>query len=390
MNASRTAQADSFQDGPQTLQSFLQPQFSGQSNQDMVRYGGNVTFGASPIASTTVELNYSAVAPDNYKIAIICAETYEFDAIYILLDNGASDTCVGPSDDHNIYIVGRLANHHTVVVMPGDRGELDAGLCTQRLHRHFPKIELTFLVGVCGAIPQHPTTRKDIYLGDIIICAEVWRYLHNARTVSTPNGVELELRNLLVNGSSERVRQLCNYFRTEAFRMRVTDRSMVYLNLLQTKDEQYNYPGFEKDNLAARGSLHRHRFDPLSCRCSDPAGTSCETAMDTACQILRCEIARSRPTTQYPPKPKAHVGRLASADVVLRASNAFAEQFSRHNIIGIDMEGGGISQVTNCIVVKSAVDYADTHKNHDFKFYAAATAASFVKASLEILYRGGV
>ncbi|KAF5554426.1 nacht domain-containing protein [Fusarium phyllophilum] len=390
MNFPRTAETDSFQGGPRTLQSLLQPQFSGQSNQAMVRYEGNIAFGSRPIASTMAEVNYSAVTPDNYTIAIICAESHEFDAIYILFDNGASDTCVGPSDDHNIYVVGRLANHHTVVVMPGDRGELDAGLCTQRLHRHFTKIELTFLVGVCGAIPQHPTTRKDIYLGDIIICAEVWRYLHNARTTAAPKGIELELRNLLVNGSSERVRQLCNYLRTEAFRKRVTDRSMVYLNLLQAKDEQYNYPGFDKDILATQSSLHRHRFDPLNCRCGDPSGPSCGTAMDTGCQTLRCEIARSRPPMQQPPDPRAHVGRLASADVVLRASNIFAEQFSRHNIIGVDMEGGGISQVTNCIVVKSAVDYADTHKNHDFKFYAAATAASFVKASLELLYRGVV
>ncbi|KAF5712007.1 nacht domain-containing protein [Fusarium mundagurra] len=390
MNFPRTAETDSFQDGPRTLQSLLQPQFSAQSNQAMVRYEGNIASGSRPLASTMVEVNYSAVTPDNYTIAIICAESHEFDAIYILFDNGASDTCVGPSDDHNIYVVGRLANHHTVVVMPGDRGELDAGLCTQRLHRHFTKIELTFLVGVCGVIPQHPTTRKDIYLGDIIICADVWRYLHNARTTAAPSGIELELRNLLVNGSSERVRQLCNYLRTEAFRKRVTDRSMVYLNHLQAKDEQYNYPGFDKDILATQDSLHRHRFDPLSCRCGDPSVPSCETAMDTGCQTLRCEIARSRPPMQQPPDPRAHVGRLASADVVLRASNIFAEQFSRHNIIGVDMEGGGISQVTNCIVVKSAVDYADTHKNHDFKFYAAATAASFVKASLELLYRGVV
>ncbi|PVH92043.1 hypothetical protein DM02DRAFT_544538 [Periconia macrospinosa] len=78
--------------------------------------------------------------------------------------------------------------------------------------------------------------------------------------------------------------------------------------------------------------------------------------------------------------PNIHVGTIASSDVVLRAKSELDTSFRNHKVLGIDMEGGGVSEATDCIVIKGAVDYADTHKNKDFALYAAAAAASVAKA----------
>jgi nucleoside phosphorylase len=87
-----------------------------------------------------------------------------------------------------------------------------------------------------------------------------------------------------------------------------------------------------------------------------------------------------------PPPLNIHVGTIASADSVLRGRQVFAQAFDEYRILGIEMEGGGVSEAAaSCIIIKAATDYADTHKNKHFRGYAAATAASVTMAVLEKL-----
>jgi hypothetical protein len=85
-----------------------------------------------------------AVNTDDYTRAIVCAMEHEFDPVFPLFEEPPK-TWSRKSSDQNIYFVGRFVNHRAVLVMRGDRGDLDAGLCTQRLREVFPKIELTFV-----------------------------------------------------------------------------------------------------------------------------------------------------------------------------------------------------------------------------------------------------
>lgn len=376
--------------GPSSLQSNVPEPIKA-----LVPYNGSSGREANPSPSTATEPVYTMKKPDQYAIAIVCAMEHEFDPIHALFDPGLFCTYRGPPKDHNIYTVGQFAGHHTVLMMPGDVGELDAGLCTQRLRDQFPNIELTFLVGVCGAMSKNPRTDEDIYLGDVVVGTRVWRYLHNARTSQRGSGVDgegdgvsLELRNLATESTSERVRQFGKLWNTKIHRKRISDYSLLYLGFLQqTEDDgSYLYPGYEKDKLFKRNCLHQHRSKESTCVCASPAMQSCEKAKKASCEDLGCDMERVRPQAEEPPKHKVHIGTIASADVVMRAAGVFAPEFTSNNVLGVDMEGGGVSRATDCIVIKSAVDYADTHKNKDFHQYGAATAASVVKASLQILY----
>ena len=51
--------------------------------------------------------------------------------------------------------------------------------------------------------------------------------------------------------------------------------------------------------------------------------------------------------------------------------------------IGFEMEGARTWDQLPTVIVKSACDYADSHKNEAWVGYAAATAASCAKAILE-------
>jgi len=180
---------------------------------------------------------------------------HEFDPIEALFDEGASCTCHGPAEDKNVYVVGRFADHHTVLMMPGEEGELDAGMCTQRLRDRFRNIELTLLVGICGAMSQNFEADEPMFLGDVIVGTRVWRYLYKARTSQLgrylhdtesnqsqgessqwqSGGIELELRNLVTESTSQRVKQLGKLLMTEKFRKKTIDLSFFLSGISTTR-----------------------------------------------------------------------------------------------------------------------------------------------------------
>jgi hypothetical protein len=51
-------------------------------------------------------------------------------------------------------------------------------------------------------------------------------------------------------------------------------------------------------------------------------------------------------------------------------------------VIGFEMEGAGVWDNLPCVIIKGVCDYADSHKDKAWQKYAAATAASCVKAFL--------
>uniref|UniRef100_A0A8H7N716 NB-ARC domain-containing protein n=1 Tax=Bionectria ochroleuca TaxID=29856 RepID=A0A8H7N716_BIOOC len=53
-----------------------------------------------------------------------------------------------------------------------------------------------------------------------------------------------------------------------------------------------------------------------------------------------------------------------------------------HDIVAFEMEGAGVWDEVPCLIVKGICDYADSHKNKRWQNFAAATAASVMKAIL--------
>lgn len=154
---------------------------------------------AAPARSRNEEIVLTAAReyPSQFKTAIICALEVEFLAISRLFQFATSYTTDDKSDP-NIYTIGWFAQRFAVLLWPGRVGELHAGMGVLRLLATFRDIELTLLVGICGAVPKYEEEKKAIYLGDVVIGTQVWRYGHNTRNVQRPDGgIEVELRNRL-------------------------------------------------------------------------------------------------------------------------------------------------------------------------------------------------
>ena len=81
-------------------------------------------------------------------------------------------------------------------------------------------------------------------------------------------------------------------------------------------------------------------------------------------------------------KPRIHFGRVATGDLVMKSGKHRDRIASQRNIIAFEMEGASVWDNFPTVVIKSVCDYADSHKQKNWQRYAAACAASCLKAFL--------
>lgn len=186
-------------------------------------------------------------------------------------------------------------------------------------------------------------------------------------------------------------------FETEPGRERLQQKASLYLKALQNPASRkrrrysYQYPGVAEDKLFEASYRHKHRGAQPCSSCDNETDDYCEEAARASCAELGCDdsqlIRRARlemrrdlgPNEEQ--CPEIFVGRIASGGVVMK-SGYHRDQAQQQNVIAFEMEGAGVWDEVPCTIVKGVCDYADSHKNDLWQPYAAATAASVMKAVL--------
>lgn len=84
------------------------------------------------------------------------------------------------------------------------------------------------------------------------------------------------------------------------------------------------------------------------------------------------------------PIPKIHNGLIASGDQVIRSATNTAEINQRvvGDVLYFEIEAAGIMTEYSCIAIRGISDYADSHKNDAWQYYAAAAAAGCARELL--------
>ena len=285
-----------------------------------------------------------------------------------------------PENDHNTYTLGVIGKHNVVLVhMPG-MGSTAGATAAANLRWTFPSIDIAFVVGVCGAIPEHITTKQEICLGDCIVSTALIQYGFGRQYpghFSRKSNVEDVLgKAVTVTGSL-----LAKLQATEDLRGELAQ----HLQVLQDKEARACYPGAQKDRLYDSTYLHTHRDTARRCDQCVKGSVVCTKN----CGEIGCDGAQPRASlilyenAQKEYLPKVHFGRYGSADTVLKSGTDRDEHVKVDKIIAFEMEAAGIWDNLPTLVVKSACDYADSHKDKEWQDYAAATAAAALKAILE-------
>jgi nucleoside phosphorylase len=326
---------------------------------------------------------------NDFKIAIICALSVEFDAVEALLDEHY-ESYGKQRGDLNFYQTGRIEKYNTVLVSLPEIGKRSAASVASSLLISFPAIDLAILTGICGGVP-FPSAGTELILGDVIISSKVAEYDFGKLY---PDGFQQKGDYTETLGRADRdIRSFLSALKTRRLQYQFQERHLNHLSRLKSLDNRWQYPGAAQDQLFEATYRHKHRHQTAMTTCICTNCTSNEypmygKALESDCNQLGCTerlIKRNRLTARNP-SPRMHFGTLGSGDTVMKSGEHRDKMVERTGIIGFEMEGVGICDSLRCVIIKGVSDYADSHKNKIWQEYAAGTAASCTKAFLEVLW----
>lgn len=331
---------------------------------------------------------------NEFEIAIICALPLEADAVEALFDeyyDASGDKYGKLPRDGNTYTTGRMGQHDVVLVhMPG-MGKGSAAAVASSAGMSFEGIKLALVVGICGGVPFSfgNNQQTETILGDVVISNGVVEYDFGAQY---PDGFnrKSDVKDTLGRPNRD-IRGFLNKLETSRTRKQLELKLSEYVdNGLQVSSDRTDrkYPGVKQDILYESSYRHKHRNLP-GCMCTSNNSSQdpvCPNALKEDCEVLGCggnSIPRKRLQVKERPKPVVHVGKVASADTVMKSGEHRDAISKKEDIVAFEMEGAGVWDSLPCVIIKGICDYADCHKNKRWQRYAAMTAASCTKAFLE-------
>jgi nucleoside phosphorylase len=330
---------------------------------------------------------------DDIAIAIICALPEERDTVEALMtrDYKEEGQRYGKvKGDDNSYTVGEIGGKPVVLVAPRGMGTTNTRHLARGLQMSFRNISWAFVVGIAGGAPfVHDGSgwkESDIQLGDVIVSTQVVEY-DFGREYENGFKRRTNVENQLPRAPTE-VANFMNLFLGgggKAFQrvLRKTNADLAHWSELKTEEGGYHrHPGPDKDNVYDLGYRHKHQ-NPEQCakcsQCTEWHHEVCDKALAAGCQELGCESRRSNAVRET----KIHFGRYASGNAVMKSGHRRDLLIREEGVIGFEMEGAGAWEVFGTIVVKGVVDYADSHKNKQWRGYPAARAALCAAAMIE-------
>ena len=341
---------------------------------------------------------------DAFEIAVICAMGIEFDAAEAMLDQNweDNDQVYGVAEgDRNAYKMGRIGNFNVVLVPLPGMGKMNALSAGANLRLSFRNISLCLVVGICGGIPfRRPDIKTgqvtEIILGDVIISTAVVQHDFGRRRQDKFARKDTLQDNL--PRAPDVIRSFLGVMKTTRSLRRLEQQVLEHFASLLDQEgfEKLEYPGADKDILYEPTYRHKHQDRHASCICAkcdkrDDAVCSFASEPTSTCVDLECDASKQIPRVRLlpennPSKPRVHFGAVASGDSIMQSAYHRDEIFSeeQEEIIAFEMEGAGVWNNTYpTIVIKGVSDYSDSHKNYDWQSYAAATAASGMKALIK-------
>jgi nucleoside phosphorylase len=305
---------------------------------------------------------FDAKTPNDYTVAIVCAIEFEMSAVRYMLDE-EHRRLPSSHGDSNSYILGKLCGHHVVLAcLPGNQGKSAAAIVATNLERTFPSIKWRFLPGIGGGVPSE---KNDIRLGDVVVSMPEGTYggvVQYDLGKDTDNG--FKLKGFLAAPPS-RLRAAVNDMRSDHG---INDHKIdEFVTAMLQRGKRgrlnvYRRPAGDSDIL----------FDPDYAHPPDrPSCNSCDTSKLVA-----------RPPREWEGS-EIHYGLIASGDRVMRS--AIKRDLNVRNvgdILCFEMEAAGLATEFPYLVIRGISDYADSHKNDAWQYYAAAAAAAVTKEIL--------
>lgn len=293
-----------------------------------------------------------------FTIALIYVKPIEMDAIVVMLDEKYPAASVAlAKGDRNTYTLGRIGVHKVVITGPpvGAQGKVAMANVVAYIQQSFPNVSLGLLVGVGGGAPKLPD--HDVRLGDVVVGAPEYgpAVVQYDLGKWTNDGFEVER---VLNKPPGQLLQVVNQVRNES----------------EVRDEgvkaafQEHLERFAKKRAVFAKRYARPDTADRLFKASDPSMEEYRDPRDPADEVI------------------VHYSTILSGDAVMK--DGLARDGIVHALEAIpgfkhalcfEMEAAGLMDSFPCLVVRGICDYADSHKNNDWRGYAAATAAAYAR-----------
>ncbi|KAE8131508.1 Pfs, NB-ARC and TPR domain protein [Aspergillus pseudotamarii] len=324
----------------------------------------------------------------DFAVAIICALTIEADAVEAFFDetyDRLGKIYGKQPGDANAYINGRIGKHDIVLCYLPGMGIGSAASVASSLRVSYTGVRLALVVGICGGAP-YLSSDQNIFLGDVIVSDAVVEYDFGKQY---PGGFQrkTDVKDILGRPDRE-IRTHLAGLKGRKTRIEFQDQMYRHLGMVQQSEPQWQHPRYE-DILYQASYHHKHysQGSRVNCCCFDGSNPDniCSEALEESCKELGCDekqISRRRAGTEAV-KASVHIGKVASANTVMKSGEHRDKIVKAESVIGFEMEGAGVWDNISCIIIKGVCDYADSHKSKYWQAYAAATGASAAKTFLE-------
>ncbi|KAL4947065.1 hypothetical protein BDW69DRAFT_128464 [Aspergillus filifer] len=298
------------------------------------------------------------IPAESITIAIFCALAYEAVAVRYTLDEEYSCRLerVGPTK--YVYSLGRIGEHNVVIARPPDMGTVNAAHCAAAVSQQFPNVRLALMVGIGAGLPS---PKHDIRLGDLVVSnprdgfsgVVQYDFVKREKEKDVLKGCLNKPPRILINADGKLQE----------------DEMMERHPLRRALGKLTNIPKFKRP--FTEDILFNENFHHVE------KGSSC-----SKCDASNAKMVAHRP--QRPDdNPTVHRGLILSGDGVIKSPEHRKHlQQDFPDALCLEMEAAGIMDELPCLVVRGICDYADTHKNDDWHYYAAAVAAAYCKVLL--------
>jgi nucleoside phosphorylase len=298
-----------------------------------------------------------------YTIFWVCALPIEMGAALHMLDELHSRNKAF-SGDSNIYTLGKIGPHYVVIVcLPkGTTGNDNAAVVVKDMQRSFTRLKYGFMVGIAGACP---TLKYDIRLGDII--------------VSTPSGetggiVQYDFGKAEKEGfkHSGSIPPPPPFLRSIVASIEAGH--LVY----GTKFAQIIDRVIEQDAKGPKVYVRPGKDILFKAEFVHPGGDDCSECDQVHQVVIR--TARTNPN-----EPRVHYGIIGTGNQVMKDAKQRDRIAAEYSLLCFEMEAAGVQKAFPSLVIRGISDYADSHKNDEWKPYAALTASVYCAEFLRVL-----
>jgi nucleoside phosphorylase len=324
------------------------------------------SIGLSHESSKSMQLptySRSQLRREDYSVGWICALHIELAAAQEMLDE-EHENLHQDAEDANIYTLGRIGKHNVVIAcLPeGQTGTNSAATVAVQMKSAFKSIRFGLMVGIGGGVPSEEV---DIRLGDVVISRP--HKVHGGVVQydfgkATPTGFE---RTGFLNAPPAILLNALAHLRANYVRGK--SRLLEYVSKLDS------LPTFAREDAGPDVLFEASYNHEGGATCG-----GCRKDRVLARQPRRQEIT-------------VHYGTIASGNQVMRnAAERDRVSAELGGVLCFEMEAAGLMNNFPCLVIRGICDYADSHKNKEWKAYAAATAAASAKEVLSVVPRADV